>query len=237
MLTTSIYDSPEDPKPATKASARFDICPTWLELAGRHLSDAQAARFARIAAWGGTNETAKLGALDWEFEASLQAIVACGTSVEAFGAAVESKIQLPQSLRDEGSDNGVPHTGRVAEAILKAFSLDSQAAIGVRQCIGEILRFRDLGIDPSHKGDDLIFHPELGAGVEWRFAYFRYENALSIAQATLWLIWKLVASGNPNDGGVQEYVDALRPRIEALKHTGPFKAGAPAGKSPSQRRT
>ena len=107
--------------------------------------------------------------------------------------------------------------------------------MGIRQCIGEILRFRDLAVDPSQKGDGLVFHPELGTGVEWRFAYFRYENALSIAQATLWLTWKLVASGNVNDAGVQEYVDALRPRVEPLRNAGAIRARAATGNAPSRR--
>jgi hypothetical protein len=59
-------------------------------------------------------------------------------------------------------------------------------------------------------------HPELRVGVEWRFAYFRCENALRIVRATLRLIWELVASGKPKEVDVQKYIDALRPKIELL---------------------
>ncbi len=220
--TTSIeYDQ----RRPSNIRARFDACPTWLELASRHLADARTAQFARIAAWNGDDEAAKPGAFEWEFEAALQAIVACGSAVDAFCAEVRSKIQLPQSLCDEWRDHGTPRYIEISEVLRRAFSLNSKDASGVRQWVGEILRFRDLAINPSQKSDALVFHPELGAGVEWRFAYFRYENALSIVQATLSLIWKFAASGTTNEADVQEYVDTLRSRLEPLRNSIAFNGG------------
>lgn len=87
------------------------------------------------------------------------------------------------------------------------------------QNLGEIFRFRDLAIDPSGKSDAPILHPGLGVGVEWRFAYFRCANALLIVKVTLRLVWELVASDKPKDAGVQQYIGALRPRIESLQNS------------------
>ena len=56
--------------------------------------------------------------------------------------------------------------------------------------------------------DTRILHPELGIGVEWRFAYFRYQNALLIVKATVRLIAKLVTSGTPKNADLQKYIDA-----------------------------
>jgi hypothetical protein len=196
--------------------ARFDICPTWLELATRYLSDARAAQATRVTGWSRSDEIARADALEWEFEASVQAIVASGIAMEAFSAAVQSKVQLPQSLRDQWRDNSTPRYIQIAEVLRRALSLSSKGASGVRQCVGEILRFHDLAIDPSHKSGAHVFHPELRAGVEWRFAYFRYENALLIVQATLRLLSELIAHGKANDAEVQQYVDALRPKLEPM---------------------
>jgi hypothetical protein len=214
-LPPSISDD-EGKAGSAVSPARFDVCPTWLELAARYLSDARAAQATRITGWSHADDIARADALEWEFEASLQAIVACGIAVEAFSAAVRSKIQLPQSLVDQWRENSTPRYIQIAEILRRALSLSAKGASGVRQCVGEILRFRDLAVDPSQKSGSHVFHPELRVGVEWRFAYFRYENASMIVQATTRLIAELVTNGNANDVEVQQYVDALRPKVEPL---------------------
>jgi hypothetical protein len=208
----------ENRKPTSSLplNVHFDACATWLELAVRHLSDAQVAQVARVTAWNGADETSKAGALEWEFEASIQAIMASAIAVDAFCAAVQTKVHLPQSLTDEWRDNHTPRYIQLSEVLRRAFSLEPKNVSSLRQNLGEIFRFRDLAIDPSGKSDAPILHPELRVGVEWRFAYFRCENALRIVKATLRIIWDLVASDKPKDADVQKYIDALRPRVERL---------------------
>jgi hypothetical protein len=201
------------------SAARFDVCPTWLELAIRHLSDAGAAQVSRVAECRGTDGIAEIGMLQWEFEASLQAVVACGIAVQAFGAAIQSKVQLPQQVNDEWQRQGTPRYIQISEVLRRAFGLNAKNASGVRQCLGEILRFHDLAIDPSQKSGATVFHPGLSTAVEWRFAYFRYENALLIVRATLRLIWELVALGKPYEADVEKYVDGLRPKVEPLQNS------------------
>ena len=106
----------ENRKPASSlpAHAHFDVCPTWLELAIRHLSDAQVAQVARVAAWKGADENSKAGALEWEFEASMQAIMASAIAIDAFSAVVQAKMQLPQSVIDEGREKRVPRHDQIA---------------------------------------------------------------------------------------------------------------------------
>jgi hypothetical protein len=196
----------------------FDVCPIWLELAIRHLSDAQVAQAARIETWKDTEEASRTGSLEWEFEASMQAIVACGMAIDAFYAVVQTIVHSPESLLDEWRDERTPRYVQISEVLRRAFSLEPKNVSSLRQALGEIFRFRDLAIDPSGKMDAQVLHPELGVGVEWRFAYFRYENALLIVKATLQLIAALLASGKPKDADLQKYIDALRPSVESLQN-------------------
>lgn len=203
--------------------AHFDVCPTWLELAVRHLSDAQVAQDARIETWKNAEEHSKTGALEWEFEASMQAIMASGIAVDAFCAAVQTRVPVPQSLIDEWRDKNTPRHIQIAEVLRRAFSLEPKNVSSLRQALAEIFRFRDLAIDPSAKMDARILHPELGVGVEWRFAYFRYPNALLIVKATVRLIAELVTSGTPKDAALQKYTDALRSSVEPLQNANALK--------------
>ena len=210
----------QDAEPANRPTCHvpFDVCSTWLELAMHHLSDAQVAQGARIETWKDADEPKKTGALEWEFGASIQAIMASGIAVDAFYAAVQSRVHLPQSLIDEWRDKDTPRYIQVSEVMRRAFSLEPKHVSSLRQNLAEIFRFRDLAIDPSGKMDAQILHPELGVGVEWRFAYFRCENALLIVKATLRLIVELAGAGKPKDANLQKYIDALRSSVEPLQN-------------------
>ena len=219
----------QDAEPASSPTdhVHFDVCPIWLELAIRHLSDAQVAQGARIETWKDADEYSKTGALEWEFEASIQAITASGIAVDAFYAVVQTRVHLPQSLIDEWRDKRTPRYIQISEVFRRAFSLEPKNVSSLRQTLAEIFRLRDLAIDPSGKMDAHILHPELGVGVEWRFAYFRYQNALLIVKATLRLITELVASGYPKDADLQKYIDALRSSVEPLQNADALRARAP----------
>jgi len=215
----------QEPQPASSAASfHFDVCLTWLELAVRHLSDAQVAQVARIEAWNDPDEYSRIAALKWEFEASIQAILASGVAVDAFCAVVQTKVQLPQSLIDEWREKCTPHCIQISETLRRAFSLEPKNVSSLRQNLGEIFRFRDLAIDPSAKMDVQILHPELGVGVEWRLAYFRYQNALLIVNATLRLFAELAALHTPKDADLQKYIDALRSSVEALQNSNALRA-------------
>lgn len=61
-----------------------DVCPTWLELASRHLSDAEERKRARVSAWNSDDQDARAATLEAEFEFSMQAIMAAAIAVDFF---------------------------------------------------------------------------------------------------------------------------------------------------------
>ncbi|MBA2660613.1 MAG: hypothetical protein H0U72_14075 [Nitrosospira sp.] len=85
-----------DGKPAANLTfhVRHDVCPTWCELALRHLSDARLRRADRVAAWTGTNEDHKAKSLEREFEASMQAAMAAAIALDAFYSVIQTYVQL-----------------------------------------------------------------------------------------------------------------------------------------------
>jgi hypothetical protein len=203
------------------------VCPIWLELAVGHLSDAQVARASRVATWDAADDYSKAEALKWEFESSIQAITASGIALDAFCAMVQNRIHLPEALVAEWHQKCTPRHVQIAEVLRRAFSLTPRTLNSLRQSLEEILRFRDLAIDPSRKMSAMILHPELDVGVEWRFSYFRYQNAQLIVNATVRLISQLVAWCKPEDAGLQKYMDALRPSLDPIEKANVLKAQAP----------
>jgi hypothetical protein len=223
----------EEPTGGRTSNARFDVCPTWLELAIRHLSDAQVARGARVGTWSAADEHAKTGVLKWEFEASIQAITASAIALDAFCAAVQARIVVPEGLVTEWQEQRTPRQIQISEILRRAFSLEPKHVSSVRRGLEEIFRFRDLAIDPSGKMNTMILHPELGVGVEWRYAYFRYQNAQLIVNATVRLISELLAWCKPEDADLREYVDSLRANLDVLQGANALRSQAPGAHSPA----
>jgi len=202
---------------------RFDVCATWIELALRHLDDARAKRKSREAAWAGTDEAAKGSTLEREFEASMQAMTAAATAIEAFYSVLRTEVALPPSIVQAWRNNRTARYSQVTEVVRRALGI-KQGIASVRGYLKEIYRFRDLAVHPPGKIQVPIHHPELDVGVEWRFAYFRAGNAELIVNAATWLIWELVHHGKPKTKGIAAYVAPLKERLrEAFPDGHPFE--------------
>jgi hypothetical protein len=195
---------------------RFDVCPTWIELALRHLDDAKAKQASREAAWSGTNEDQKAAALEREFEASMQAIMAAATAIDAFYAVIKTHVSIPRDVLSKWRTKRTARYSQITEVLRRGFGLKPKGVAALRQNLKEIYRLRDLAVHPSGKIQAAIPHPELGVGVEWRFAYFRAHNADLVVNAATWILWDLVNGGKPKEKEVRGYMDALRPKLAAL---------------------
>ncbi|MCC7483535.1 MAG: hypothetical protein IT529_00970 [Burkholderiales bacterium] len=212
---------------------RFDVCPTWCELALKHLADARTRRAAREAAWGGTDEAQKAAALEREFEASMQAMMAAAIAIDAFYAVLQTCVQIPQTLKDQWRKTRTARYSQVTEVIRRAFQLKPKATQSLRKTLQEIYRLRDIAVHPVGKIEAPLLHPELNVGMEWRFVWFRASNAEAIVKNATWILWTLSHDSKPKDGKVGEYVGALRDRLALLFPDGhPVATARQGSKSP-----
>jgi len=198
----------------------FDVCPTWIKLALRHLEDARSTKSLRQVAWAGTDEDQKAAALEKEFEASMQCIMAAAISIDAFYAVIQTHVKLPHSMVNRWRANRTPRYSQITEVLRKAFGLKPKGVAALRRNLKEIYRFRDLAVHPSGKIQAPVLHPELNVGVEWRFAYYRGSNAEAVVNAATWIIWELAYNGKPAIPAVQKYIAGLQPRLSSLFPTG-----------------
>jgi hypothetical protein len=207
---------------------RFDVCPTWCELAVRHLADAAARRAHLMAVWTGTDEIQKASALEREFEASMQAIMAAAIAWDAFYSVVKTHVNLPPSLIQQWRDKRTARYAQITEVVRRGFKLKPRGTALLRQNLKEIYRLRDLAVHPSGKIEAPILHPELSVGVEWRFAHFRVQNAEVVVNATTGMLWDLAHGGKPTCAELVTYMNALCERLKAV-----FPAGHPSMLAPA----
>ncbi len=202
------------------AHVRFDLCPTWVELALRHLDDAKAKRIARKEAWAGIDEEQKAATLEREFETSMQAIMATAIAIDAFYSLIQTRIQLPPGLVAQWRTQRTSRYRQVTEVLRRAFTLKPKETAALGGTLKEIYRWRDLAVHPSGKIEAPIFHPELNVGVEWRFACFRAHNAELLVNEATWILWELAHQGKPKDSKIQDQMAFLRQRLAELFPTG-----------------
>lgn len=195
---------------------RFDVCPTWIELALRHLADAIEARSNRQGAWAETNEEAKASTLEREFEASMQAVMAAAIALDAFYSVIQPHVAIPPDLVERWRTGRTARSSQVAEVVRRAFRLKPKGTAALRTNLKEIFRLRDLAVHPSGKIEAPIYHPELDVGVEWRFAFFRASSAELVVNAATGMLWDLCHNGKPEDAKVLEYMASLKQRLVAL---------------------
>jgi hypothetical protein len=194
----------------------FDVCPTWLEIADRHLKEANERKLARTAAWNSTDENAKAAALEREFEASMQAIMAAAIAIDSLYANLRDAVNVSNEVFAKWRANNTVRYKQISEIIRRAFTLNNRDTVNLRKAIREIFWFRDLAVHPSGDVNAPVPHDELQVEVEWRFALFRASNAEALVKLANQIVRELVEKGNPANSEVERYAQSLRERLSSL---------------------
>lgn len=195
---------------------RFDVCPTWIQIAKRHLDVALLALANRQRAWAGTDENAKAQALEAEFEASMQAIMAAAIAWDAVYAVLREHVVIPPAMATKWRNGRTARYMQVSETVRRAFGLKPKGASVLRMNLKELYRYRDFAVHPSGKIQAPMLHPELDLGMEWRFVYFRARNAELAVLAAAAMLWDLAHNAKSKDQKLSEYQAALATRLKEI---------------------
>jgi hypothetical protein len=201
---------------------RFDVCPSWIQVATRHLEDAKLARARRDEAWSGSDEDAKARALEAEFEASMQAIMAAAIAWDAVYAILREHVTIPPAMSEKWRTGRTARYTQVAETVRRAFSLKPKGAALLRANLKWLYSYRDMAVHPAGKIAAPLLHPELNVGMEWRFVYFRARNAEMAVMGAAGGLWDLATNRRSKDAKITEYQKGLRARLQEI-----FPGGAP----------
>jgi hypothetical protein len=205
---------------------RFDVCPTWVQIANRHLEAAKAAQEQRRVAWAGSDEQAKTQSLEAEFEASMQAIMAAAIAWDAAYSVLREHVDIPPSMAKRWRTGRTARYSQITEIVRRAFNLKPKSVAALRANLKEIYRFRDLAVHPSGKVKAAIHHPELDVGVEWRFVAFRASNAELAVTGAGAMLWELAHHGKAKEPRITEYQTGLAKRLGEIFPEGPPKVSS-----------
>ena len=216
-LTISI-DGGVEPNAQLVLYAALDVTPHWLGIALSHLQVAEQEHQKLAPAWQQQENEEIARVLEAEFIASMQAMMAAAIGIDAFYAAVKEHVTIPAAMLQAWRDKGTARHKQVYEVLRRGFKIGKGALPKVREALKEIYRFRDLAVHPDPNLAQPPIHPDLGVGTEWRFVYFRFDNAKALVNASLSLIVQFLDVPNDKNKDLKRYAEEASPLMQPLVH-------------------
>jgi hypothetical protein len=205
----------------------LEVAPYWLDLAIGHSVVAEDHRSSLMAAWREQVQQEVTIHLEAEFLASMQACMSSAIAVDAFYASIRDHVPLPKEVVASWRRNRTARYRQVAEVLKRGFKVRRDAQPAVRRFLKDLYRMRDAAVHPDSRLRAPIPHPALGVATEWRFVYFRVENAKALISGVLTLIRQLLPIPRTSRGALAHRCEPLRGPLSELcakweSHFGPL---------------
>ena len=197
-------------------SLRYDACSAWIRAALLQRVEARNAKAIRIAAWAADDENAKSLAIEGEFLASLQAIVAAASAIDALYATIKELEEMPESITKAWAKNRTSRQIQVGETLRLIFGLSDENRHNISNLLAGIYKIRAAALHPSGKLAPPRYHPELNVHTEWRLVTFRSDIADAIVCNSIGLIWDLSHLNSKKKILKSNYINTLRSVLEEM---------------------
>jgi len=195
--------------PATFSTC-LDMCPYWLEIAYAHLLRTEQAYNDLLSARETKNNEGIGDALQAEFIAGMQTMMASAIAIDAYYACIKERVEIPKELIGRWKENRIARYKQIAEVLRIAFPMKDESFKQVRGALKEIFRFRDMAVHPPSKPVPALLRPKLNLIIDWRYVAFSYDNAKAAVRLSLSII--ALTARRPHKGKF----DALKPYCETL---------------------
>ena len=176
-----------------------------------------------MSAWQGTDDEAKARTLQSEFQASIQAVVAAATALDATYASVSKLIQIPADEREAWRRNRKARSAQVSEVLRRAFCIGEDQAKRMREDLKEIYRVRDLAVHPAAEMKPFVSHSEMNVLVEWQFDLYRASKAIMVVAGAGQILWVLAHNTKPTLPAIKNFASNMKIYLQEL-----YPKGEPA---------
>jgi hypothetical protein len=206
---------------------RIDTWPHWLRIATEHVNQAVAAHTLLMEAHAINDDAAKGQALEAEFSASLVAISAAAFALDAFYGAVKARAPLDAGLEAKWQKNHTSRAKQIVETLRRSFTIKRQAEPHLRTSVINLFHLRDWAVHPPSEFQPPQLHPDLGIGVEWRFAVYRAEICKGATQMVLAVIAQCLRKPKRKFAELEEWCMYGQEKVTPLVETWTDKYGEP----------
>jgi hypothetical protein len=159
------------------------------------------------------DEAAIAAALQMDFVASMQSVVAAATAVDSFYAALKDFVQIDPQTLGRWRDRGTSRYRQVAEVLRRSFAVKDRNMVGVRSALKQLYLYRDLAVHPARSFHEPYWHPVAKRNTARSFVVYRFHNARELAGVSMSLLSQCTSTATPRLSEVGDYVQALRASI------------------------
>ena len=196
----------------------YDACITWARIALGHRNVANAKMKTRRAVWSSEeiDEEQRALSLEAEFYASMQAVVASVTCVDALYDHLLPYSPIAPATRAAWSRNRTARHIQIAETIRATFLLKPEDARVVRNALMTMFTLRNAAVHPSNAPCAPYPHPELDIATDWRLTAFRGDVADNFTCVALGLLWDITRGTKYRSPELTKFITRFRERVDQL---------------------
>ncbi len=200
-------------------------CIAWAEIAIQQRQVALDCMSTRQEAWAQSkSEDKKAASLAKEFQATMQAVIAAATCIDAFYDHLVPFAPISESTREAWNRKKTARYIRIAETLRVAFRIKPDE---MKQCIEHlkpIYLLRDFSVHPSSAPAPPYPHPDLDIRTDWRLTVYRGDIADVLVTNALRLLWDATRGTKCRSEKLTTFMDNFRTRVEELLPDGEPKA-------------
>lgn len=172
----------------------LDLCHHWLGIAVSHVLEGRRASGELHDAQAAQDNEGLSHALEAEFKAGMQAMMAAAVAIDAFYGSVKDRIAIPSDQVSAWKKNKTARYKQLSEVFRLGFHLPGDPDTKqVRHILKEVFRSRDLAVHPPAKTMAPAVHPGLNQASDWRCAAFCFQNARESTRMALDVITQLAS--------------------------------------------
>ncbi len=193
---------------------RLDTWNHWLFVT-REMLDKAGDALTRVRAASSSNDDNTLGiALEEEFRYGMLAISAAAFAIDAFYASVTERYgRHPQ--HPVWQAGRLARYKQVSETLRWAWNIESEKAKVIRDHLRQVYKLRDTAVHAPAEFRQPIERPDIGRSVEWRFVYFRAENARAAFRIASEIIEAFLRTYEKAPPSLREWLVNSRPLFSA----------------------
>lgn len=196
----------------------YDACIVWAKIALEHRDMAKDKMTTRRAKWRSeeTDVGQRASSLEAEFHATMQAVVASVTCIDALYDHLAPYAPIPPATKEAWSRKGTARYKQITETIRATFAIKPKEAKAVRQIFHGMFALRNAAVHPSNAHCQPYPHPELEVATDWRLTVFRGDVADFFVCNAVGLLWDITRGTRYRTPELTEFISHFRERVDRL---------------------
>lgn len=195
----------------------YDACVAWAKIALAHRDRAKDAMVKRRSVWASYSSADEKGVvLEEEFSATMQALVAAATCIDAFYDQIAPYSPTPPAIKSAWVRNKTARHKQISETIRATFRIRADEMKKASEMVRALYLLRDASVHPSSTPRLPYKHPELDIATDWRLTTFRGDVADMLVCTALGMLFDISRGTKFRSEPLTHFVRDLRSKIDRL---------------------